>query len=369
MCYNTQDNRHIPLVVFCILNYIIIDYTCFAGILQLLTRISPHDTAKSTYPFPFIYHRHVPARKESIMKKIALPYIMTFIGCIICTVGINAFFIPHHLLSGGIGGITIMLYYTMGFPIGISMIVINIPIMIACYKFMGRQYTLLSVCGTIMFSVLVDATSFLSALVIVQDRIISTITGGICTGIGMGLMYRFNGNSGGLDVVAAIIKKFYSLEMGNIIMIINAFIIACAAYLFSLELAILTFVGTYVTAMLTNKVVIGLNQRKTAFIVSSHADEIVAVVMRYIGRGATILHGQGAYTHQDKRVVYIVISLTQIAKIKELVNKIDPQAFMIISDASEVLGLGFTRPLNKNHPIDDDALAIPKIKKPLPPQV
>ena len=302
------------------------------------------------------------------MNKLAISYVMTFIGCLICTVGINAFYIPHHLLSGGIGGIAIMIFYTMGVPIGIVMFVLNIPIMWACNKYMGRQYTLLSICGTIMFSVLVDSTAFLADYNYIHDPIVSVIMGSIMSGIGMGLIYRYNGNSGGLDVVAAIIKKFYSFEMGSVILGINIFIISVAAYLFSLELAVLTFVGTYITAGVTNKVVMGLNQRKTAIIISAHADEMAEIIMRYIGRGATILYGQGAYTHQEKRVIYVVISLTQIAKVKELIEKIDPKAFMIISDASEVVGKGFTAPLNKFRQLDDDSLAMPHTRKGFPPE-
>lgn len=301
------------------------------------------------------------------MRKLALPYIMTFFGSLLATVGINAFFIPHNLLSSGIGGIAIMIYYALGLPVGMMLLILNIPVMIACYKFMGRQYTLLSVIGTFMFSFLIDSTSFLSTMEIIRDPMVSTITGGGLTGIGMGLMYRYNGNSGGLDVVAAILKKYYSLEMGSAVMGINAIIIACAAYMFGLELAVLTFVGVYVAGVVTNKVVMGINQRKTAMIISSHPDEIAAVIIRYIGRGVTLIYGEGAFTHQEKKIVYVVINLTQVSKLKEIVNKVDNHAFMSISDTSDVFGYGFTMP-NKNRRAIDSSLAMPKIKNPLPPE-
>ena len=300
------------------------------------------------------------------MNKLAIAYIMTIVGSVLTAIGINAFYIPHHLLSSGISGISVMIFYVTGAPVGVLMLIFNIPIMIACYKYMGRQYTLLSIIGTIIFSFIVDGTAFLADYNYIKDPIISTIMGSILVGLGMGVTYRYNGNSGGLDVVAAILKKFYSIEMGNVVMGINIFIIACAAYMFNLELAVLTFAGTYIAANVTNKVVIGLNQRKTAMIVTTHADEISAVLMRYIGRGATILYGQGAYTHQEKKIVYVVITLTQISKIKELIDKIDPKAFMIISDASEVVGRGFTKPLNKFHQFEDESMAMPRTKKSSP---
>lgn len=302
------------------------------------------------------------------LKQLAIPYIASFIGSLIVTIGMNAFFIPHHLLSSGIGGVAIMLYFAVGLPVGAGIFALNIPIMIACYKFMGRQYTILSIVGTVIFSVLADATAFLSSWNIVKDPMISSITGGLVSGLGFGILYKYNGNSGGLDVVGAIVKKYYSLEMGNVVMVINSLILIAAAYMFSLELAVLTFVSTYITAFITNKVVIGLKQRKSVFIISNHAEEIANLLMRYIGHGATYLHGQGAYTMQDKRIIYAVIKLTEIAKVKELVNKIDPSAFMIISDASEVVGRGFTGPSAKYHDSPGDALTMPRTKKNMPPE-
>lgn len=297
------------------------------------------------------------------MNKYAVAYIGTFVGSCLSAIGINTFFIPHHLLSSGITGIAIILHYAVDFPVGLGIFLFNLPIMWACYRFMGRKYTILSIIGTIMFSVLVSVTSPMSTWNVIRDPIISTIAGGILTGIGMGIIYRYDGNSGGLDVVAAIIKKFYALEMGNVVMAINAIIIVFAAYMYGLELAVLTFVGTYIAAYVTNKVVMGLGQRKTAVIVSAHADEIATVIMRYVGRGATILYGQGAYTHQEKRVIYVVIKMTEIAKIKDLIDKIDPNAFMIISEASEVMGKGFTRPSNAYYQLHDESLAMPRTKK------
>ena len=147
-----------------------------------------------------------------------------------------------------------MIYFATGLPVGTGIFILNIPIMIACYKFMGRRYTLLSIVGTIMLSVLADATSFLSTWQIMDDPMLSSITGGILSGIGFGIIYKYNGNSGGLDVIGAIVKKYYSLEMGTVTMILNLVILSAAAYMFSLERAVLTFVAIYIAAFITNKV-------------------------------------------------------------------------------------------------------------------
>lgn len=309
------------------------------------------------------------SNQKTTVKKFFIPYIASLIGGLIVAIGMNAFFVPHHLLSSGIGGIAIMAYFATGFPIGIGIFVLNIPIMIACYKYMGRQYTVLSIVGTVLFSTLVDGTAFMSNWNLIKDPMISCITGGLVSGLGFGILYKYNGNSGGLDVVGAIVKKYYSLEMGNVVMAINSLILAAAAYMFSLEMAVLTFVGSYITAFITNKVVIGLKQRKSVFIISNRSDDIAHLIMRYVGRGATYFYGQGAYTMQDKRIIYAAIKLTEIAKVKEIVNKIDPGAFMIISDASEVVGRGFTAPSVKYHTYPGDSLAMPHTRKTMPPEI
>lgn len=307
-------------------------------------------------------------QKEQLTKRqLAAPYIANFIGSIIAAIGINAFFIPHHLLSSGIGGAAIMVYYATGLPFGMGNFIMNIPVLIACYRFMGRRYTILAIIGTFIYSFILDSLSFLADMSVIHDPMTAAITGGILNGIGMGIIYRYNGNTGGLDVVGAIVKKFYSFEMGNVVMAVNTFILIFAAYMFGLELAVLTFIGSYVTAFLTNKVVIGLNQRKAVTIITNRPEQMAGVIMRYIGHGVTFIQGKGAYTMQEKQIIYAIIKLTEVSKLKEIVNKVDPRAFMIISDASNVFGTGFTEPSPKFHENPGDSMSMPRTRKPLPP--
>ncbi|MGL5513677.1 MAG: YitT family protein, partial [Sporomusa sp.] len=125
---------------------------------------------------------------------------------------------------------------------------------------------------------------------------------------------------------------------------VNCIIMLVAAALFGLKLAMLTLISMFIAASVTDKVVEGFNRKKAIFIVSYNTDSIVEVILKELGRGVTILHGEGAYTRQEKQIIFVVVSLTQIAKIKQLVNEADPQAFMIVQDAAEVMGRGFTLP-------------------------
>lgn len=274
-------------------------------------------------------------------------YFWVAMGCLVSSIAINAFLVPHHLLSGGVSGVAIIFYFLFGLPIGVQIFVMNLPLLYAAYRLIGKEYAIISVYGAVVFSVLVEATRFLSQQTLINDPIISAITGGVFTGIGSGLIFRVNGNGGGLDIIAGIVKKYYSLNFGVVGFSVNCVIMLVAAALFGLELAVLTLFSMYIAANVTDKVVEGFNRKKAIFIVSYNTDSIVETILKELGRGVTILHGEGAYTHQAKQIIFVVVSLTQIAKIKQLVNEVDPQAFMIVQDAAEVMGRGFTLPDSK----------------------
>lgn len=278
------------------------------------------------------------------MKNKINQYVWVSIGCLLSSFSINAFLVPHHLLSGGVSGLAIIFYFIFGWPIGMQVFLMNIPLLYAAYRLLGKSYTVGTIYGTILFSLAVDATRFVSEYNLIDDPIISAVTGGVIAGIGSGCIFRVNGSAGGLDIVAAIIKKYYSLNFGAVGFAINCIIMLAGAMLFGLKLAMLTLISMFISANLTDKVVEGFNRRKTIFIVSYSTDAIVEAILKEVGRGVTILHGQGAFTRQDKQVLFVVVSLTQIAKIKQLVHEADPHAFMIVQDAAEVMGRGFTLP-------------------------
>lgn len=282
------------------------------------------------------------------MKNRLLQYFWVALGCLICGASINLFLVPHHLLSGGVSGLAIISYFLFGFPIGLQILIMNIPLIYAAYKFLGRDYTVTTIFGTIMFSAAVDATKFLTQFNLLDDPILAALTGGLVSGLGSGIIFRVNGSGGGLDIIAAIIKKYYSLNFGAVGFSINFIIMLLSAALFGLKLAVLTLIAMFVGANVTDKVVEGFNRRKTIHIVSYKTQEIVEAILKEVGRGVTILQGEGAYTRQRKQVIFVVVSLTQIAKIKLLVQEADPSAFMIVSDAAEVMGRGFTLPGSKD---------------------
>lgn len=282
---------------------------------------------------------------KALVKRCFVVFVVTVIGTLLYAIGMNAFFVPHHFLAGGLAGIAMIIYYLTGFPIGTMNLLLNVPLLLLSLRYMGKFYTAVSILGTVTLSFFIDATAFLSQSIIIHSPLVSAITGGFIIGVGTGILYRYNTNSGGLDIVGAILKKYYNLEIGNVVFALNVLIVGASAAIFSLERAVCTLIGMYLTANVANRVVIGTAQRKAAFIVSRKPLEITDGILREIGHGATLLDGQGGFSGARKQIVFAIIDLTQIAKLRQLIHVIDPHAFLFIMNTTDVIGQGFTTPV------------------------
>lgn len=263
-------------------------------------------------------------------------------GTLCFSVGIDAFIVPHKLVSGGISGVALILYYITNIPVGTMNLILNVPVLFAAYKWLGRGHLFMTIFGTVVSSYMIDGFHFLSTYGLTHDPIVGSILGGISCGVGLGIVYRAGGNTGGLDPIALIIRKYYGLQIGSVILAINVIILLVAGIVISIESAAITLISTYLSAHLMNRVIIGFSQRKAIFIISRKPVNVCDVILHKIGRGATILEGEGAYTHEHKQVILVVVGLMQVAKLKEAVQTEDPGAFMMITDVAEVIGQGFT---------------------------
>lgn len=266
------------------------------------------------------------------------------IGCLIAACSINLFVVPSHLLTGGVTGIAMIVYYLADLPIGVQTFIYNIPLLIASYKLLGKDYTVDVVIGTVIFSICLDATKFLQAYAPVNDIMLASIYGGVFNGLGYGIVFRMNGSTGGFDILGAIVKKFYSMNMGSTIFAFNCCIVGVAGFLFGIQPALFTLICMYVNSHVTDKVIAGLNRKKAVLIISENSADIAEAIMHELKRGVTFLHGQGAFSGNERNVIMVVVSLTEIAKLKMIVNFLDKNAFLIMMSASEVMGRGFTMP-------------------------
>ena len=271
-------------------------------------------------------------------------YVGMVAGCTIAASSINLFVVPSHLLTGGVTGIAMIVYYLAELPIGVQTFLYNLPLLIASYKLLGKDYTIDVVIGTVIFSICLDATRFLNVYAPVDDLMLASIYGGVFNGVGYGIVFRMNGSTGGFDILGAIVKKFYSMNMGTTIFAFNCFIVSVAGFLFGIEPALFTLICMYVNSHVTDKVTAGFNQRKAVLIISENSADIAEAIMYEMKRGVTYLHGQGAFSGKERNVIMVVVSLTEIAKLKMIVNFLDKNAFLIMMSASEIMGRGFTMP-------------------------
>ena len=269
-------------------------------------------------------------------------YFKILIGSLIAGLGYSTFIIPAKLLASGLSGIAVIVYYMIDLPIGLQLIVYNIPIVYLAYRVFGKLYAIDTIIGTVMLSVAIDATSFIGNYHLVEDPILNSVFGGVLVGIGCGIVFRANSNGGGFDVLGAVIKKYYSLDLGTVVFGFNLIIILIGIVLFNVSIGLYTLINMYIVGEITNKVVAGFNRKKLIIIVSPFAELMAGSIMQYLGRGVTFMHGEGAYSRKDRKVIFVVVSLTQVSKIKLIASAIDPTAFMIITDTSEVTGHGFT---------------------------
>ena len=274
----------------------------------------------------------------------SLRYLGVVFGCLIAACSINLFVVPSHFLTGGATGIAMIVYYLADFPIGLQTFIYNIPLLIASYKLLGKDYTIDVIIGTVIFSACIDATRFLNAYAPVEDLMLASIYGGVFNGIGYGIVFRMNSSTGGFDILGAIVKKYYSMNMGAAIFAFNCCIVAVAGFLFGIQPAMFTLICMYVNSHVTDKVIAGLNRSKAVLIISENIEDISEAIMYELKRGVTYLHGQGGFSRNERDVAMVVVSLTQMAKLKLIVYTLDKNAFMIIMSANEVMGRGFTMP-------------------------
>jgi len=268
--------------------------------------------------------------------------LLILVGGMIGGISFNVFLIPHRLLSGGVSGIALILNYLLGVNPGIMIFVLNIPIFLLGYKFVDKEFILLSLVGMTAFSVSIDAFSFLRDIVYIEDILLSCLYGGVLNGIGMGIVFRNRASQGGIDIIAVIAKKYFSMNIGSTSMMLNFFIVAVGSVFYGLKPAMYTLVLMYVASNVTDKVIQGFGRSKSVIIITDKEQKVADEILKQLGRGVTYLEGEGAYTGNKKKVVYCIVTMNQLAKLKQIVKEIDDKAFMSVSDTAEVLGHGFT---------------------------
>ncbi len=259
-------------------------------------------------------------------------------GSVVCAVAINGILIPHGFLSGGFVGTTLIIHYLFPFlPVAGIYFVLNIPVYLLGWKYIGRRFFLYSIAGMVIFSLAILWKPF---IIPVHDRMLAAIFAGILSGAGGGIILKSFGSAGGMDILSIILFKRFSIRLGTSILVLNILILSFAAYVFSMEEALYTLIFLFVSTQVLNVVMYGLSQRKAVHIISPEWQKIQRSIMETIHRGVTLIDGRGGYTGHGIHLVFTVISHQELPRLKKLIHAIDPQAFVVVSDTLEVMGRG-----------------------------
>ncbi len=262
--------------------------------------------------------------------------ILITVGSILGAIAVNSILVPLEFFGAGFTGIALLIHYIIpAAPISILYFVLNIPVYILGWRYVGRRFILYSIPGVIILSV---ALAFVKFHIPLQDKILAAILAGIIMGAGSGITLRSLGSAGGLDILSVIILRLFSIRLGTTILVFNAAILVAGAILFSLERSLYTLIYIFINSNMVNLVVTGLSQRKTVLIISSKWEEISEEIMDKIHRGVTILKGQGAYTGNEQNVLYTIITFMELSHLKKIVRDIDSEAVVVVNDTLEVMG-------------------------------
>ncbi|RAK09761.1 uncharacterized membrane-anchored protein YitT (DUF2179 family) [Halanaerobium saccharolyticum] len=274
-------------------------------------------------------------------KRTIIDYLGITVGSFLIALALTVFLVPNRIAAGGVSGLATVIYYITSFPIGITMLIINIPLFLAGLKIMGTSFGIRTIYGIISLSVFTDLLQpQMTALT--DDLLLASIYGGVVGGIGLGIVFRSRGTTGGTDMIASLINYFTGITVGEGLLIADGVVVVLAGIFFNLEVALYAAVTIFITSQTIDVVQEGLNFKKGVLIISDKADEINQMVVNDLNRGITEFEAKGGYTGNRKQVLLCIISRSEVSELKKAVAKIDEEAFVIISNVHEVLGEGFT---------------------------
>jgi uncharacterized membrane-anchored protein YitT (DUF2179 family) len=279
--------------------------------------------------------------EKQTVKSIALEYCLVIFGAFIIAIGFNLFLFPNQVASGGVSGISIILNGLFGWNAGLVQYAFNIPLFIAGVLILGKSFGFKSLLGTLALPLFVILTEDWEAAT--MDPLLGAIFGGIVVGTGVGLVFKGKASTGGTDLLAQIITKFTGLTLGTSVLLIDGVIAISAAIVFDLEKGLYAIIGLFVTTKTIDIIQMGFSQSKMVYIITTKQDEVRDAIYRDVNRGVTKLPAVGGYTGEERPVIMVVVYQTEFTKLKQVVKTVDPSAFVIVSDAYEVLGEGFKR--------------------------
>lgn len=268
-------------------------------------------------------------------------YLGITLGTLIMAFGFNSFSIPNKIAPGGFSGLATVLYHLTGYPVGLVTLIFTIPLFFVTFKLLGGRFGVKTFYGTVLFSLNVDLIMKTPAFT--HDIFLASVFGGVILGAGVGVVFKFGGTTGGTDLLASILHKYFrGISIGTWLMVIDSMVVLFAGLVFrDMEISLYSTLTLFLSMKVIDVIQEGISYAKAFYIISPKAEDIAQAILTQMNRGVTLLNGHGGYTGEQRSVVFCVVHRSQIFQMKDIVKEVDPGAFVILGDVYEVLGEGF----------------------------
>ena len=261
--------------------------------------------------------------------------VLITIGCTLCAVAINGILIPQNFATSGITGLALVLHRKIpSLNFGVIYFLINLPLFALAWMAVGRRFFFYSLAGMAALSL---SVTLIKVPIHLDDKILNALWAGLISGAGVGLTLRSSGSQGGIDILAVMLLKRFSIGIGNTILVVNCIVLVLVGLAYSIEAVLYTLIVIYVSTKVAAIVITGFSQRKAVLIISPEWRTISHEILKDIRRGVTIIKGEGGFTGREENILYTVITIREVGSLKRLVLNIDPHAFVVISPTQEVM--------------------------------
>ncbi|MBP1673584.1 MAG: YitT family protein [Bacteroidetes bacterium] len=278
-------------------------------------------------------------------KKWLISYSYLVLGTFILALGYAFFMTPYKIIPGGIYGISIVLHHKFDFPVGMAALFFNLPLTLIGLKMLGPKFGAKTFVCFILTALFTDGLVLLwgsDPLQLQDEVLLASIFGGAIMGVGVGLIFKSRASSGGSDVIASILSKYTKIPLGTQLMIVDSIIVIVGFAVFKdWKIPLYSWLTIFIMGKVIDVVLHGFSDDKTIFIISSKSEEIRMAIIHDLKRGGTIFNGKGMYTKEDKEVLYTVVNRREVTDLVNYIFEIDPEAFISIQDAHEIIGKGF----------------------------
>lgn len=262
------------------------------------------------------------------------------LGALIYAIGLNAFLVANHLSEGGLVGISLLLLYKLHWPLWLTFLLFNIPLLFPGWKLFGHEFILKTAVGVGAVSLFTGVTARFQLPT--NDPLLAALYAGVVTGFGLGIIFRSGATTGGSDIIARLIRHFYGIDMGKSLFAIDVIVLGMVAVVIGRQTAMVSLVALFVASRVIDFVIAGVRSGKAVIIISDHNAEIASAIHDQMERGTTLLQARGGYTGHAKQVIYCVVPREQLIRLQRIVAETDPRAFVVVNEVHEVLGEGFT---------------------------